>query len=308
MIKVKRVMRKYGANAISLAQKFQPILDEIYKAASLTSRMDAMSKPIDFAGANVVNVFKTSMVGMGTYSRATGYPAGDVTGTWEALTLAASRGRAFSIDRMDDEESLGQAFGTLAGEFIRTQVAPEVDAYRFSKYAAWSGITEVGTPATLSSTTILAAIDAAAQALDAAEVPPDGRLLYVSDAVNTYLKAALTRYLANESGVNRIVKMLDNMEVIMVPQTRFYKGITLDAGASSSAGGFAKTASTGRDINFLLVHPSAVLQATKHANLKIFDPDLNQTADAWLIQYRLYHDAFVYDNKVKGIYSHIKGS
>jgi hypothetical protein len=296
------------SNSIALAQKFQPILDEIYKAASLTARMDAPTKPVDFGGANIVNVFKTSLVGLGTYSRATGYPAGDVTGTWEQLTLAASRGRSFSIDRMDDEETLGMAFGTLAGEFIRTLVVPEVDAYRFSKFASWSGITEVGTPATLSSATVIAAIDAAAQVLDAAEVPPEGRLLYVSEAINAYLKSALTRYLQNESGVNRIVKMLDNMEVIMVPQSRFYKGITLDAGATSSAGGFAKTVSTGRNINFLLVHPSAVLQATKHANLKIFDPEVNQTADAWLIQYRLYHDAFVYDNKQKGIYSHIMAS
>lgn len=296
------------ANSIALAAKFQPILDEIYKVASLTARMDAPTKPVDFGGASAVNVFKTSMVGLGTYSRATGYPGGDVTGTWETMTLAASRGRAFSIDRMDNEETLGQAFGTLAGEFIRTQVAPEVDAYRFSKYASWSGIQEVASGATLSSTTILAAIDVAAAALDASEVPGDGRILYVSDSVNTFLKAALTRYLANESGVNRIVKMLDNMEVIMVPQTRFYKGITLNAGATASAGGFVKTTTTGRDLNFLLVHPSAVLQATKLAALKIFTPEENQTADAWLIQYRLYHDAFVYDNKVKGIYSHIKDS
>jgi hypothetical protein len=299
---------KIMANSIALATKFQAILDEIYKLASLTSRMDAQTKPVDFGGVNVVNIFKTSMVGMGTYSRATGYPGGDVTGTWETLTLAASRGRSFSIDRMDNEETLGQAFGTLAGEFIRTQVVPEVDAYRFSKYASWAGITEVGTPATLASGTVLAAIDVAAAAMDAAEVPPDGRILFVSDAVNTYLKSALTRYLANESGVNRIVKILDNMEVIMVPQTRFYKGITLDAGGSSSSGGFTKTASTGRNINFLLVHPSAALQATKLAQLKIFTPEENQTADAWLIQYRLYHDAFVYDNKQKGIYSHIMAS
>ena len=144
------------ANSIALAQKFQPILDDVYKATSLTARMDAMTKPVEFAGANVVNVFKTSVVGLGTYSRATGFPGGDVTGTWESLTLAASRGRAFSIDRMDNDETLGMAFGTLAGEFIRTQVAPEVDAYRFSKFASWSGITEVGTPTTLSSSTILA--------------------------------------------------------------------------------------------------------------------------------------------------------
>lgn len=117
------------ANSIALASKFGPILDEVYKAASLTASMDATTKAVDFGGAASVNVFKTSTVGMGTYSRASGYPIGDVTGTWETLTLGCSRGRSFSIDRMDDEESLGQAFGTLAGEFVRTRVVPEVDAF-----------------------------------------------------------------------------------------------------------------------------------------------------------------------------------
>jgi hypothetical protein len=56
------------------------------------------------------------------------------------------------------------------------------------------------------------------------------------------------------------------------------------------------------------MHPSSVLQVTKLSDMKVFAPADNQTADAWLIQYRLYHDAFVYDNKVKGIYSHIAAS
>ena len=114
--------------SIALAAKYQPILDEVYKSASLTAFMDAKTKPVDFGGASAVNVFKNSMVGLGKYNRASGYPAGDVTGTWETLTLSKERGRAFSIDRMDDEESLGEAFGTLAGEFIRTQVVPELTA------------------------------------------------------------------------------------------------------------------------------------------------------------------------------------
>jgi len=101
---------------------------------------------------------------------------------------------------------------------------------------------------------------------------------------------------------------LDNVDVVSVPQTRFYKGITLDAGGSSNAGGYAKTGSTGRDLNFILIHPSAVLQASKHADLKIFTPEENQSADAWLLQYRLYHDAFVYDNKVDGVYAHVKNA
>jgi len=292
------------AQSIGLVTKFQPILDEVYKQASLTARLDAPTKPVDFAGANVVKIFTTNPIGLGTYSRTTGYPKGQVVGAWETLTLVTERGREFNIDRMDDEESLGMAFGTLVGEFIRTEVAPEVDAYRFAKYAGWSGISTT-TGATLSASTILAAIDAAALQLDEDEVPPEGRLLYVSSTVNKFLEAAITRMLGNEGNADRRLRTLDGMTIIPVPQTRFYTAIDLDAGAGVDAGGYAKGGSA-KDINFMLIHPTAVLQATKHANLKIFDPDENQEMDTFLVQYRLYHDAFVYANKVDGVYLHKK--
>ena len=48
------------------------------------------------------------------------------------------------------------------------------------------------------------------------------------------------------------------------------------------------------------------MQVKKFALPKIFDPDVNQEKDAWKFQFRLYHDAFVYDNKAKGIYLHKK--
>jgi len=296
------------ANSIALVTTFKAILDEVYKMLSRTSMMDAQVMTVGFEGSNAVKVFKTSMVGLGNYSRSTGFPAGDVTGTWETLTLSQDRGRAFTIDRMDNEETLGMAFGTLVGEFYRTKVVPEIDAYRFSKYASWSGITEVGTPATLDKATVLAAIDEAKAILDEAEVPEEGRILYLSSTCADALEAALNRTLANDSVFDRRISSLDGVRVVKVPQSRFYKGITLDAGASSSAGGYSKTASTGRDINFLLMHPSAVVQPIKFEITKVFDPDTNQTTDGWLVQSRLYHDAFVQDNKVTGIYSHIKAS
>lgn len=296
------------ANSISLAEKFQPILDEIYKRESLTAILDGQTKPVDFAGANVVKVMKISTVGLGTYSRSTGYPVGDVTVTWEALTLAASRGREFSIDRMDDEETLGQAFGALAAEYIRTQVAPEVDAYRFAKYAGWSGISTVSEAALSTAADVLAAFDAAMLQLNNDEVPAEGRILFISSALHQLLNASLSRTLSTETGVDRRLRELDQVRIVPVPQSRFYTQVTLNAGASSSAGGYTKTSSTGRDINFMLLHPTAVLQASKHDNLKIFDPDTNQDADAWKFQYRLYHDAFVYENKVDGVYLHKKNS
>lgn len=295
-------------NVIALAAKFQPILDDLYKAESLTGRLDSFSKPVSFAGANVVKVYKTTLVGLGTYSRTGGYPVGDVVGAWETLTLATERGRELFIDREDNEETLGMAFGTLVGQYLREQVTPELDAYRFSKYASWSGVSEVASPTTLTSATVLAAIDVATATMNANSVPVPGRVLFVSDSVGGMLNASVSRMYGNDSAISTDVQTLNGMPIIMVPQTRFYKGITLDAGATTAAGGWAKTGSTGRDINFLMVAPSAILQVKKFDNLKIFDPDTNQDKDGWKIQVRLYHDAFVFDNKVAGIYSHIKAS
>ena len=293
------------AQSIALAQKFQPILDEIYKASSLTARMDAQTKPVNFAGANVVNVFKTNPIGLGTYSRVSGYKAGQVVGAWETLTLATERGRAFVIDRMDDEETLGMAFGTLASEFIRTEVAPEVDAYRFSKYASTASIN--GTAADLDANSIVAAIDTAKFELDKDEVPSEGRILYISDQCLNYLEGKVSRFLGNENAVDKRVMRYSGMDVIMVPQTRFYTSVDLNAGTDVDAGGYSKSAGA-KDINFMVIHPSAVLQVVKHAALKVFTPEENQTTDGWLIQYRIYHDAFVYANKLDGVYLHKKAS
>jgi hypothetical protein len=111
----------------------------------------------------------------------------------------------------------------------------------------------------------------------------------------------LTRSWASEGNPDRRLQTLDGMPVIMVPQGRFSTEVTLNAGSAVDAGGYA---ATGADINFLMLHPTAVLQVAKHAQLKIFSPDENQEMDAYKVQYRIYHDAFVYDNKADGIYVH----
>jgi hypothetical protein len=296
------------ANSIALATKFLPILDELYQKESVTAFMDAQTEPaVGFENANVVKVYKISTVGLGTYSRATGYPIGDVTGEWETMTLAVDRAREMSIDRMDNEETFGMAFGKLAALFTKEKVVPEVDAYRFAKYAGWSGILTTA-EAVLTSGTVLAAVDAAMAAMDDQNIPQEGRYLFASYTVKRFIEQAVSRQLANQSTFDKRLRSLDGVPIIGVPQNRFYTQITLDAGATTTAGGYTKTATTGRDINFMAVYPPAVIQATKLANLKVFDPDENQTKDAWKIQYRMYHDAFVYENKVSSIYLHKKTS
>ena len=106
--------------------------------------------------------------------------------------------------------------------------------------------------------------------------------------------------------MNNGVEMYNNMRVIRVPQSRFYTAITLKDGVSTgqTGGGYVGTTSTGYKINFLVVHPSALTKVVKHVIPRIFSPDENQKADAWKFDYRIYHDTFVYDNKVSGIYLH----
>ena len=292
------------ANSIALAAKYLPLLDEVYKRESKTARFDASGARVQFTGANTVNYYKTAMDGLGNYGRNTGFVDGDVTGTWEPLTLTKDRGRSFAVDSMDNEETLGMAFGTLAGEFMRTQVIPELDAYRFAKMAGTTGISAANADIT-SSTDVADLIDSADQVMSDNEVPKEGRVIFMSESAYKQFKGNITRYLANENGVSREVEMYNGMEVVTVPTGRFQTAITLYDGSTSGqeAGGFIPTTG-GYKINFLIVHPSAIVQITKHAPIRIFEPSVNQKMDAWKFDYRIYHDMWVLDNKVKGIYLH----
>ena len=286
------------ANSIAYAQRFLPVIDDIYKANAVTTALDTPT--MDFGGVNEVKVLKVSTTGLGDYSRSTGYPAGDVTAAWETMQLTEERGKEISIDRMDDEETLGMAFGAVTGNFMREHVVPELDAYRFAKYAGTSGILSA-TGAALTKDTIVPAIDTAVASMDGAEVPAEGRILFVNSDLKATLNQALNRRWGSDSTVNTVLDGYNNMRIIYVPKTRFYTKIDLNDG--SDEWGYAKN-TAGVAINFMIIHPSAVVQVEKFALPKIFTPDENQKMDSWLFQFRLYHDAFVYENKKNGIYLH----
>lgn len=278
---------------IELAKKYVPVLDELYKKESLTSVLDAQTQ-IDFANTNAVNIMKVETSGLGDYSRQDGYAKGTASVTWETLTLTEDRSAEFDVDRMDNEETLGMAFGAVAKEFTRVNVAPELDAYRLAKYAKTSGIgSATGTLA--DGAAVVSALRVCATTMDEAEVPAEGRILFITPTLYGLI-ADLDTTKSRE-----VLKKFST--VVEVPQTRFYSEITLNAGGD--AWGYTK-ASGGAELNFLAVAKSAVVQAKKLVLPKIIDPDTNQSKDAWNFKYRLYHDAFVLEKKVKGIYAHKK--
>ena len=287
------------ANSITLfKQQIANILDEVYKASSLTAVLDGASELVQQgANANELIIPKMSMDGLGDYSKASGYVNGDVTLTNETVHCNFDRGRMFTIDSMDNIETAGVAFGRLAGEFIRTKVVPEVDAFRFACYAGASNISTTTAADLATGDAVIAAIAAAADGMDNDEVPQSERYLFITPTLLG---------LVRDLDTTKSKAVLDQFAgVIKVPQTRFYTAIDQLDGTTSQeeAGGYAK-ASGAKNINFMIVHKPAVIQFEKHVVPKIVTPEQNQSADAWKFGYRNVAIADVYDNKVKGIYLH----
>lgn len=288
------------ANAITLFKKYIDLLDEVYKNASITSVLDNDGSLMrQGANANEIIIPKISMDGLADYSRNSGYVAGNVTLTNETVTFNYDRGRKFMVDAMDNEETASVAFGKLASEFVRTQVVPELDAFRFATYAGISGIS-TATAATLSDGAgVITALRTATNEMDEDEVPLENRVLFITPTLHGMIQDMDTT--KSREVISRF------SDIKLVPQTRFYTAIDLKDGTSSGeeVGGYAK-ASAGKDINFMVIHKPATIQYLKHTVNKIFSPAENQDADAWKFNYRAYGLVDAYENKVSGIYLHNK--
>lgn len=284
------------ANSITKFKAYIDKLDTVYQQASATSILDADADTVRMgAKAGEFLIPKMSMDGLADYSRSSGYVKGDVTITYETKSCNYDRGRKFSVDAMDNEETAGIAFGKLASEFIRTKVVPEMDAFRFAKYASATGILSAAEATPTAGTAVLTALQIAVNAQDEAEINVDGKILYITPTLLT---------LAKNVDTTKSKAILDRFEkIITVPQTRFYTAIDMKDGTSSNetAGGYAG-ATGGYKINFMIINRDAVIQFGKHTVNKVVLPEENQTDDGYMFFYRAYSIAETYENKVKGIY------
>ena len=286
------------ANTIELAKAYVPLCDEVYKEASLSADLDASAELIQEGfNANEIVVPKLDMDGLADYSRNSGYVNGDASLTWETVKCDYDRGRMFEVDELDNIETGGVAFGRLAGEFIRTKAVPELDAYRFASYASAKGVS-TASGALADGQAALDAIAAAMAKMDDDEVPQEGRILYYTPVI--------ARAIAQLDTTKSREVLADFAKIVKVPQTRFYSAIDRNDGMTEGQekGGYKK-ATAGKNLNFEIIHPTAVIQANKLVKPKIITPDNNQNSDAWKYGYRLVSYAKVYENKAAGIYAHI---
>ncbi|MCM1364954.1 MAG: hypothetical protein NC122_07040 [Faecalibacterium sp.] len=287
-------------NAIALFKQYTALLDEVYKLASLTSDLDGASDLArQGANANELIIPMMSMDGLADYSRNSGYVNGDVTLTNETVKCNFDRGRMFTVDSMDNLETAGVAFGRLSGEFIRTKVVPELDAFRLAKYASIENISKAAAAELATGENVINALRAAITKMNEDEVPAEERYLYITPTLLGLVQDMDT------TKSREVLKCFSKIKE--VPQSRFYTAIEQYDGKSSGKekGGF-KPAANAQGINFMVIHKPAVIQYTKHSDTKVITPENNQDADAYKFGYRMVGIAGAYENKRAGIYLHAK--
>jgi len=296
-------------NALGYAKIFQQELDKQVVAQATSGWMESNAGLVKYSGGNEVKIPKIDMNGLGKYDRATGFVGGSVTLVYETKTLTQDRGRTFMLDRMDvDEANFVPTAANVMGEFQRTKVIPEIDAYRYSSIAAQAitaGSARGGyNPA---AGTILSEIKRDINDIYdvAGEIP---LVITVSMPVwaiisnSTELTKTLSVIDFSRGEVKTKVRGIDDNPIIPVPSARmrtkyvFYDGKT----GGQEAGGFVSD-NTSQTINWIICPRTAPIAVSKTDNIRIFTPEQNQQADAWKIDYRKYHDLWIKDNQLAAI-------
>lgn len=252
-----------------------------------------------FVGAKTVIIPEMDMSGLGNYDRDTGFVQGAIAITNDSFTLSQDRARTFQIDREDEDETgIAGLAGQVLGEFVRTKVVPEVDAYCLSKvggHAADNGQTVTGDLATEAYAMFAKAL---AEIRD--EIGYDEELVCFVDG--DYLRAlqaspeverqiSLTEMKKGE--IHTQVRTLDDVKLLPVPASRMKTAYDfMNGGEGQEEGGFTPR-ENAKSMGFILMPKRCCSLVKKSETLRTFSPEQNIKADAWKFDYRLYYDVFL---------------
>lgn len=289
-------------NTIEAAKIFQTALDQQVLEGATSGWMEENAGQVKYSGGNEVKIPKISLSGLGDYDRDSGYTQGAVTFSYETKTMTMDRGRKFLLDKMDvDETDFVASATTVMGEFQRTQVIPEVDAYRYSRIYALAK-DKYGKTYTPAASTILSTLSEDITAVQDVAGNADLVLIMARPVYDMFCNNDKISKLINagdfkQGALDLQIKMFNGIPIIPVPSARMQTAYTFNDGKTGDqkVGGF-KPAEKATQINWIICPKSAPIAVSKTDNMKIIDPDTNQSADAWLLAYRKFHDLWIKDN------------
>lgn len=277
---------------------FQTVLQQKY-AQELTSAALTTDK-VQWMGAKTIKLPRMDVAGYKDHSRTGGWNRQAISNDFELKVLEHDRDVEFYVDAMDvDETNQILSAANVTNVFEAEQAIPELDKYRYSKlyaeYTSFGGTPDTEVP-TISN--VLQIYDQLMENMDEAGVPQSGRILYATPPIHTLLKQAedIRRFASvqtNNGQIDRVVRSLDDVTLIKVPSDRMKSVYDFSDGAVTGVG--------AKQINMILVHPSAVLAPIKHSAIYLWEPGSHTGGDGWLYQNRRYTDLFLIQRKVTGV-------
>lgn len=278
-------------NSIENAVRYSQELDKMFAQKSATGFFADNALKTKFVGAKTVIIPDIDFQGLADYDRDSGFTKGAITVSNTSYTMAMDRARSLQIDREDmDESGIASLAGKILGEYVRTKVVPECDAYVISKLA--------GLAATRANT------------VDGDAKKPYEALITLINEVQSkvgfdeelvaFVDSVMYAALCNTPEIARMITVSDFKQGEVDLKVKSINGVAIIPVVSERMktaydfknGGFAP-AENSREVYMLVCPKKGAHLVKKTEQMRIFTPEQNIDADAYKFDYRIYYDVFV---------------
>lgn len=268
--------------AINLHEKYDKQIQTKFTQNSLVNGV--LDNSYSFAGVKTVKISTPVTVPMVDYTRTGANRYGTPTEMQDVvqeMTLTQDKSFSLTIDKGNNADQNGiKEAGKMLSLQIAERAVPLMDKYCFAKLAQKAGKI-VGSGTALTKSNICERITAGTTYMDDAEVPSEGRTLFVPSKSYAFLRLSdefqKCDGLLEKSLAKGQVGTYDNMRVVKVPEGRWPK-----------------------DVNFIIVHKRAACAPVKLNDTKLHTDPPGISGN--LLEGRQYYDLFVYGAKAAGVY------
>ena len=264
--------------AIELATKYSTQVDEIIRKGLLSTA--GTNNDVDFVSAQTVKVYSMGVAPLNDYNvnggmQRYGTPV-ELQDSTQEMTMTQQKSFTFTIDKthaVDSPEGIRNAGRALQRQ-IEQVINPEIDRYRFAKFAENAG---TKTFTAITSDNAYSAFVAANTAITDEEIPTEGRVAFCSSDFIGSLKNDGSFTKSTELAQDRIifkgmVGECDGVAVVQVPKRRMPAGVS-----------------------FIITHPMCAPAPVKLQEYTIHENPPGIAGH--LVEGLVYHDVFVFENK-----------
>ncbi len=293
-------------NSIESAVKYSSELDRVFEQKSATGFFADNTLATKFVGAKTVIIPDIDFQGLANYDRDTGFSRGAISVSNTSYTMSMDRARSLQIDREDmDETGIASLAGKILGEYVRTKVVPECDAYVISKLAGL---------AASRSNIINGDVEKPFTALCDLINEVQNTAGYDEELV-AFLDSGMYAALQNSNEISRMITVSDFKQGDVTLKVKTLNGVALIPVVSermktsyifndNELGGF-KPGENAREVYMLVCPKSAAHLVKKTEQMRIFTPEQNIDADAYKFDYRIYYDVFVEKSDLDSVWAWI---